>query len=244
MYGINKLVFALFNPFMIGLFIFVAALFIRRVRRALIAIGVLWMWLWSSGIAGRIVALPLEREWPVVAAEDQPTADAIVLLGGGISPQREGFPTPDMKQSADRAWYAAKLYNAGKAPIVIPSNPNADKCDNILLMDLGVPESAIKPETAARNTEENAKLVGAMLGQGKKMLLVTSAWHMRRSVLMFQKYAPGIEIIPAATDYEALTGYDSNMSWRDFVPDAGAMAVNVAMFKEVVGYWGYRLLRK
>ena len=67
---------------------------------------------------------------------------------------------------------------------------------------------------------------------------------MRRSVLMFQKYAPGIEIIPAATDYEALTGYDSNMSWRDFVPDAGAMAVNVAMFKEVVGYWGYRLLRK
>ena len=111
MYGINKLVFALFNPFMIGLFIFVAALFIRRVRRALIAIGVLWMWLWSSGIAGRIVALPLEREWPVVAAEDQPTADAIVLLGGGISPQREGFPTPDMKQSADRAWYAAKLYN-------------------------------------------------------------------------------------------------------------------------------------
>ena len=244
MYVINKLVFALINPFVLGLFFFITGLIIRRARGLLVAIGVLWMWFWSSGIAGRIITLPLEREWPVVAAEDQPTADAIVLLGGGISSQREGFPSPDLKQGADRAWYAAKLYNAGKAPIVIPSNVSSERCDNVLLMDLGVPESAIKLETAARNTEENAKLVAAMLGEGKKILLVTSAWHMRRSIFMFQKYAPGLEVIPAATDYEALTGYDRNVSLKDFVPDAGALANNVAMFKEIVGYWGYRLLRK
>ncbi|MBQ8124280.1 MAG: YdcF family protein [Kiritimatiellae bacterium] len=241
---INKLLFLGVNPLVLT-FVGMFVSFITKKRCRWIIVGTfVWLWFWSAGIAGRIIALPLEREWPVVAAEDQPTADAIVLLGGGITPQREGFPTPDLKQGADRVWYAAKLYNAGKAPIVIPSNINAERCDNILLMDLGVPEAAIKLETSARNTEENAKLVAAMLGQGKKILLVTSAWHMRRSVFMFQKYAPGIEILPAATDYETLTGYDSNLSWRDFVPDAGALASNVAMFKEIIGYWGYRLFRR
>lgn len=244
MYMVNKLVFFIINPLVIAFAGLVYAILEKKMRRWVILGVILWMWFWSSGIAGRIIALPLERAWPVLAGEDQPVADAIVLLGGGISPQREGFPAPDLKQSADRAWYAAKLYKAGKAPIVIPSNACSDRCDNMLLMDLGVPDSAIKLETSARNTEENAKFVASMLGGGKKILLVTSAWHMRRSVFMFQKYAPGLEIIPAATDYEALTGYDHNVSWRDLVPDAGALAGNVAMFKEIVGYWGYRLLRK
>ena len=203
-----------------------------------------WLWFWSAGIAGRIIGLPLEREWPIIAAEDQSNADAIVVLGGGISQQREGFPTPDLKQGADRAWYAAKLYAAGKAPIVVTSNAGAERCDNILLMDFGVPGSAIKLETSARNTEENAKFVAKMLGNNKKILLVTSAWHMRRSILMFKKYAPGVEVIPAATDYESLSGFSESISFNDFKPDGGTLATNIAMFKEIVGYWGYKLLRR
>lgn len=67
---------------------------------------------------------------------------------------------------------------------------------------------------------------------------------MRRALLMFQKYAPNLEIFPAATDYEALTGFGPSIAWNDIIPDVGALALNVAMFKEVVGYWGYRLFRK
>lgn len=249
MYYINKIVGFVISP--VGLAIvggIVALLCAWRKRfRASKWWGwftALWLWFWSCGLAGRITALPLEREWPVVAAEDQPMADAIVVLGGGISVQRDGFPMPDLKQGADRAWYAARLYKAGKAPIVIPSNLNAEKSDNILLMDLGVPATSIKLESAARNTEENAKFVGEMLGKGKRILLVTSAWHMRRAVLMFKKYAPELEVIPAATDYEALSGFTPKLSWKDFLPDVGALVNNTAMVKEIVGYWGYRLLRK
>lgn len=244
MYLVNKLVFFFLNPLTLALVWLLVACFVKKLRRWVIVCAFVWLWFWSCGIAGRFIGLPLEREWPVVAAENQPVADAIVVLGGGVSQQRDGFPTPDLKQGADRAWYAARLYNAGKAPIVIPSNSCAEKCDNVLLMDLGVPKSAIKIETAARNTEENAKFVADMLGEGKTVLLVTSAWHMRRAVMMFRRYAPGLEVIPAATDFEALSGFSPSISWKDFQPDAGALAGNVSMFKELVGYWGYRFLRK
>ncbi len=241
---INKLLFFMINPLVLTFVGLALSFIIKKRRRWVIAGTFVWLWFWSAGIAGRIIALPLEREWPIIAAEDQSNADAIVLLGGGISQQREGFPTPDLKQGADRAWYAAKLYATGKAPIVVPSNSGAERCDNILLMDLGVPESAIKLETSARNTEENAKFVAKMLGNDKKILLVTSAWHMRRSVLMFKKYAPGLEVIPAATDFESLSGFSESISLNDFKPDGGTLATNIAMFKEIVGYWGYKLLRR
>lgn len=164
----NKIVFFIVNPLAVTIALLVVAFLMRRTRRLLIAASLLWLWFWSCGITSRIIGLPLEHAWPVTAAEDQPAADAIVLLGGGVSVQKKGFPTPDLKQAADRAWYVAKLYKAGKAPIVIPSNSGAEECDNVFLMDLGVPESAIKLESSARNTEENAKFVGEMLGEGKK----------------------------------------------------------------------------
>lgn len=244
MHILNKVVFFLINPFVLALAMLACGFFMKRIRKFVLVGVFVWLWIWSCGIMRYVIAIPLEREWPIVSAEAQPNADAIVLLGGGISRQTEGFPTPDLKQGADRAWYAARLYKAGKAPIVIPSNMSAERCDNVLLMDLGVPDSAIKLESAARNTEENAKFVQQLLGKGKKILLVTSAWHMRRAVLMFEKYAPELTVVPAATDYEALSGCASSISIREFFPDHNTLASNVSMFKEVVGYWGYKLLRK
>ena len=244
MYTINKFLFFLINPFVVAFAILVCGILMEKCRMLALVVTLIWLWIWSCGITKYIVAIPLEKDWPVIAAEDQPNADAIVLLGGGIACQSDGFPTPDLKQGADRAWYAAKLYKAGKAPIIIPSNSCSERCDNIFLADFGVPDTAIVLESSARNTEENAKFVSKMLGAGKKILLVTSAWHMRRAVLMFEKYAPELKVIPAATDFEALSGCALHISLKEFIPDHNMLAVNVSMFKEIVGYWGYRLFRK
>jgi uncharacterized SAM-binding protein YcdF (DUF218 family) len=157
---------------------------------------------------------------------------------------------------ADRVWHAARLYKAGKAPIVIPTGCGERESAVPLLRDFGVPESAIVVEDKARNTEENAKFVERMInsrvdrverveGEGRKprVLLVTSAWHMKRSVLMYRKYAPGLEIIPAAADYEAtvLTGHP--FAFKDIWPDSNMLFANSYIFKEYLGYWGYRILR-
>ena len=82
-------------------------------------------------------------------------------------------------------------------------------------------------------------------GEGKKkILLVTSAWHMRRSVLMYRKYAPSLELIPAAADYEATVITGHPFAFKDIWPDANMLFANSYIFKEYLGYWGYRLFRR
>ena len=262
MYFINKIVGGCVNPLVVGLALILmggicAGLKRRRLGVGLAATSVLWLWLWSTPMMYRWIGGALENEWPIVKAEDAPKADAIVLLGGGMGSNTNVYPYAEMWNGADRVWHAARLYKAGKAPVIIPTGSGERESALPLLRDLGVPESAILVEDKARNTEENAKFVEAMLkmsyaeaqrrgeGEGKKdrVLLVTSAWHMRRSVLMYKRYAPSLEIIPAAADYEATVIMGHPFSFKDLWPDANMLFCNSYIFKEYLGYWGYRLVR-
>ena len=267
MYFLNKIVGGLLNPLVIGLVMVVASGLClwrnwRKTGFGLLIGAVAWLWLWSTPMTYRWLGGSLESEWPVVKAEDAPTADAIVLLGGGMGSNTNVYPYAEMWNGADRVWHAARLYKAGKAPVVIPTGAGERESSVPLLLDLGVPESAIRVEPEARNTEENAKFVEKILATKdtknaksedaggsdsarvkKRVLLVTSAWHMRRSVLMYRKYAPNLEIIPAAADYEATVNTSHPFCFKDIWPDTNALFANSYIFKEYLGYWGYRLLR-
>ena len=96
-------------------------------------------------------------------------------------------------------------------------------------------ESVLKDQRLTTNDQQ--------LTEKKKVLLVTSAWHMKRSVLMYRKYAPSLEIIPAATDYEATVITGRPFAFKDIWPDAQILFANSYIFKEYLGYWGYRLVR-
>ena len=264
MYFLNKIVGGLLNPLVIGLVMVVASglCLWRNWRKAgfgLLIGAVAWLWLWSTPMMYRWSGGSLESEWPVVKAEDAPTADAIVLLGGGMGSNTNVYPYAEMWNGADRVWHAARLYKAGKAPVVIPTGAGERESSVPLLLDLGVPESAIVVEGEARNTEENAKFVERLVNSRVehvervdekgveacklRVLLVTSAWHMRRSVLMYRKYAPNLEIIPAAADYEATVQTGRPFSAKDLWPDATMFYANSYILKEYIGYWGYRLFR-
>ena len=200
----------------------------------------------------------LEMEYPPQKVEDMPCADAIVLLGGGMSCNTNELIYPEMFQAADRVWHAARLWKAGKAPVVITSGELEAVSTVPLLRDMGLPDSAIIVEPDAKNTEENAQLVAAILKKRvtdpaatSKILLVTSAWHMRRSILMFKRAfaaiardgGPQIEIIPAATDYDGLC-CKRPFKYVDIFPSAEFMSKKSYAFKEILGYWGYRLFRR
>lgn len=255
---LNKLVGFVLNPLFLGMMTIVIgmAFAIARKRRFTIgclAVAISWFWFWSMPIVGNWLALPLENNFPVQCAEDMPEADAIVLMGGGIWGSTN-YPYAMLKDGADRAWHAARLWKAGKAPIIMPSNIGAELADVKLLVDLGVPREAVVLENKAMNTEENAKFVREILserfrrvdlvGEVKpKILLVTSACHMKRSLYMFEKYAPEIECIPAATDYQALPWRDNPFNWRHHLPDIGAFAGNNSFIHEYIGYYGYKWFR-
>lgn len=210
------------------------------------------LWFWMSAIPARILGLPLEREWlvdgKVPTAESFPKADAIVCLGGSMNIETNLGDHAEMYTSADRVRQAARLYKAGKAPKVFVTGRGTARATRALLMDFGVPESAITLLEDARNTEEEAKAIGDEVevegggGQRKRsVLLVTSAFHMRRAKLMFEKYAKGVEVIPAATDFEASVHAAGEFDPRDLLP--GNSYMNEVYLREWIGYFGYKFLR-
>lgn len=232
----------------------------RRTGIGFLAGAAAWLWFSSSGLMTALAGRSLEKMYPAQPVEEMPQADAIVLLGGGMGSDKDVSPYPEMWSSADRVWHAARLYKAGKAPIIVISGRQNGDSDPTreLLKDFGVPDDAMVNEAASGNTEENARNVIGLLGAGeaeatdgsaaaegaprKRVLLVTSAWHMRRALWNFRN-AP-FEVVPAPADYEA-TIMSAGMSWPSMlVPQSACAARNSYAWKEIIGYWGYRILGK
>ena len=252
MYTINKIVGYIVSPAGFSIVLVVAAVLARvlgrrRLARWAVVLALANFWVWASPATYRWFASGLEREFPVVTVEETPQADAIVVLGGGMGSNTNDYPYGEMWFSADRVWHGARLYRAGKSTNVFVTCD----ADISLLTDLGVPRSAINNESTARNTEGEARFIaeamkevevqGLGLQRKAKILLVTSAWHMRRAKLMFEKYAPEIEVVPAATDYEALVrcGWQTGLSWGDLLPDVEKLFLSSYMVHEIIGYYGY-----
>ena len=157
------------------------------------------------------LASQIENQFPQVQISSVPHAQAVVVLGGTVSPPMIGYAEIDLKSGADRVWYAARLFHAGKAPLVILSGGgdlerqafSEARAMAVFLQDLGVPTQAIALEETSHNTRENAALSTTLLkARGiKHILLVTSALHMPRALALFK--AQGIKVTPAPTDFEA-----------------------------------------
>lgn len=242
---INKIVAGLASPIGVCLVLMAGAAMSALVKRRRAAIAAIvaaaaWLWFWSTGCAVRMVGAPLDRCETVSIAE-LPQADAILVLGGGMA-LRGATGKPEMTGSADRVWQGARIYRAGKAPRIFVTGGGTALSTVPLLVDLGVPDSAIVSYSEPRNTAEEARQIKAELGEGSKAILVTSAWHMRRSLLLFRR--AGLDVIPCAADYEMSIRSGLPLEPRDFAPSADALLRNSLAVKEWVGYFCYRWLRR
>ncbi len=205
------------------------------------ALAIAWLWFWSVPAVSLWLAGQLNAPFPPQAPHQLPRAEAMVILGGGIGPPDSNHLHPDLRKAADRIWYGAKLYHAGKAPLIILSGGSDPQLHTIseaaamqqLLLDLGVPASAILLEERSRNTQQNAQFSAELLRQRgiQTLLLVTSVSHMARSLAHFQR--AGLNPIPAATDYTL----PWKAGWRRWIPDTDDLDDNARMLKELIGQW-------
>ena len=251
MYYLNKIVWAMVNPLVLGMLLAAAGLVFACLKWRKSCIGLLsgaiaWLGIWSMPLVAESLGASLESEFADVPVEQLPQADVIVLLGGGMNAATNVCPYPNLCAAADRVWHAARIFKAGKAPAIVPSGTGCDRCEVPFLVDLGVPREAIRAEAESRNTEENAKFVAALLKDRDrpKVLLVTSAWHMRRALLMYRRYAPDLEIVPAPSDYENTVKRAQPLTGGDFFPDFYALEASSTAWKEILGYWWYKIARR
>ena len=223
-----------------------ALLLVRRRRlqssKVLGALALVWLWLWSMPVTSHWLASQIEGQFSQVPIASVPHTQAIVVLGGTVSPP-SGKSTEINLGRAGRVWYAAKLFHAGKAPLVLLSGGgdlerqafSEARAMAIFMHDLGVPEQAIALEETSRNTRQNADFSAALLkARGvDHILLVTSALHIPRALALFK--AQGLRVTPAPTDFEA--GQEPPHGLLAWLPDAGALNGSALAMKELVGLW-------
>ena len=211
-------------------------------------------WIWSTPLMTKWMGVALEAEFLVdgraPSVESLSEADLIELHGGGMGLATNIGYQAEMWNGADRVWHAARLWKAKKAPKILVTSGATDLTTGPLLADLGVPKEAIIYDFGPRNTEEEAKAIVRMFecsecsnAKKPKVLVVTSAWHMKRTMLMYRKYAPNIEAIPAPCDFENTLLSVGSSDWLALLPDPVSFMENSVAFHEWLGYWGYRLLR-
>ncbi|HEC06231.1 MAG TPA: YdcF family protein, partial [Thiolapillus brandeum] len=184
----------------------------KRAAKVLLAVVAVILWVSSTPRFSNWIAGTLERDYQPLSADALPNAGAIVLLGGmthGIVP---GTGNADLSGEVDRLLYAASLYKAGRAPLLLLAGGNAKGYEpeavsmRKVLVTLGVPRKAMLLEARSRNTRQNAKYAAQILRQRgiSRIILVTSAYHMGRALFEFQQQ--GLEEYPAATDYQVVEG--------------------------------------
>ena len=159
---------------------------------------------------GTLLLQPLEERFPQVAA-DMPPPTGIIVLGGGIdegltfernsvSLTEAGSRMSDAVALARRFPQARLVFSGGSAALLGSRVTESDAAKR-MWSELGIAPERMEFESRSRNTAENAGLLKEMLhpAPGEVWLLVTSAFHMPRSVGIFRKI--GFPVTPWPDNY-------------------------------------------
>jgi uncharacterized SAM-binding protein YcdF (DUF218 family) len=181
-----------------------------RLGRRLMVVSLVLFAICAFSPLGSWLLYPLESRFPRWnAAGGAP--DGIVVLGGSIDADLSMAHDATVVQgAADRIFAAAALarkypnarviFSGGSAKLVSNGAREADYVAS-LFESLGIPGTRLLMERRSRNTQENAEFSRAlaMPKPGERWLLITSAFHMPRSVGVFRK--AGFEVEPDPVDW-------------------------------------------
>jgi uncharacterized SAM-binding protein YcdF (DUF218 family) len=193
--------------------VLLATRFVALGRKLLVASVVLLAILGYSPL-GIWLLYPLEARFPAWdPARGAP--DGVVVLGGAIDPDLSAaHDIPVMGGSMDRVIAAAGLarrypnlrilYSGGNPNLI--ADDAAKEADYVaaVFATFGISRDRVLLERRARNTLENAEFARAMISPrpGERWLLITSAFHMPRSVGVFRK--AGFPIEPYPVDWRII----------------------------------------
>ena len=218
--------------------------------RKLVAAAVLLLVICGLSPLGKALLYPLEQRFPPWdAARGAP--DGIIVLGGSIDADLSvAHHTPVVRGAPDRIITAAALarrypnarvvFSGGSANLVSNDAREADFAGTIF-ESLGVDKSRLIMERASRNTHENAEFTKAVVKprEGERWLLVTSAFHMPRSVGLFRK--AGFAVEPCPVDWRV--GGSHDLEALSNVAVEGLARTDLAV-REWMGLIAYRLTGK
>ena len=227
MFVLSKLMSAITQPmFWLALWWVAALLLLRRWRR--VSVGMLWGGLAWLGLLG-LEAMPhallrsLEDRYPVPTAQEVDQHVGLIVLGGAIENPRsyQAHGQVPVGEAAERMTVPVALmrqhpklelvFSGGEGRLLTAGVTEAELA-KAFYQAQGLDMARVQLEGGSRTTRENVRQVAALLGERCKQpwLLVTSAWHMPRSMAEFE--AAGCHVTAYPVDFR--TGEDT--PWTEY----------------------------
>lgn len=221
----------------------------RRWRMRAVLGSYVLVYLACTELVGSTLMRWLEGPYQPLANRPAKVA-AIVVLGGGGSPSHPARHRPELsEESIDRCLEAAEMYHDGPpCPVIVTGTqpgagaefpPHAETMRD-LLAQLGVDPVDLWVEPRALNTFENATETKALLRarglEGRTLLLVTQASHMRRAMACFRKQALDVVAAPCRPVGGGFTG-----SLEFFLPSPGGVRLTRTAWNEWLGLLWYAI---
>lgn len=226
--------------------LFLMALGFRSIATVLFALAGLIYVVAVLSPAGLILVGVLEDRFPRPPLPKDVTG--IVVLGGSFDTRvAKTRGEGELNDAGDRItagmmlalrYPNAKVLFTGGVAAVFEDDISEAEVAKRAFGSLGLDPSRLVLEGRARNTAENAAFSKelAQPKPGETWLLVTSAFHMPRSVGCFRKV--GFDVVPYPVDYRTPTGVDRlRPAWADVSRNADKLQLAL---REFVGLAGYR----
>jgi uncharacterized SAM-binding protein YcdF (DUF218 family) len=222
----------------------------QRLGRGLLVACVILLAITGFSPLGSLLLYPLEQRFPPWHAAQGPV-DGIVVLGASIEAELStAHGIPVVRSAPDRIIAAATLAHqypnarilySGGSPNLISDDAREADFASAVFEGLGIDKSRLIVERRSRNTQENAQFskVIAAPKQGERWLLVTSAFHMPRSVGLFRK--AGFAVEPYPVDWRT-GGRGDLLTFSNVVLD-GWERTDLAV-REWIGLLAYRITGK
>ena len=241
---LHKLLPLIISP--LGLVIFLIIIGICLRRWWIITLSCFVLLLSSLPITAQFIWRDLEKQYPPKALSEFGSYDAVVVLSGMLSPFEYGGTLRVEWGDPDRFFAGIDLLKSGKAPTLIFTRgkmpwsnlPAEGELLKSKAVELGINESQILLSNIVANTSEEAEAVAQLISSNgiKRIVLITSSFHMPRAKLLFDKQ--GIDSVPFATDFKA-TG--QTLSWLAFLPSAWGFGRTSEGIREYIGRFYYKL---
>ena len=242
---LSKILSFLIKPTFWILLLIISSIIFKSKRKRLLYISLFVFWFFGNGYIVDVAYRMWEGDAISVSELKNPYRYGIVL--GGFSGYDDKKDRIEFNDCGDRLSYAIQLYNKGIIKKILVSGGNgqlisegyleADWSKKFLL-EVGIPKEDILIENKSRNTYENAKYTSKLLGDNtENLLLITSAWHMKRSNFCFRKFNLNCDKFP--TDY-TMKDKEFNLTYL-ILPTARTYERWEILIKEWVGLVVYTI---
>ena len=241
---LNKILPLFILPVMIVIQLIFIGIIKNNNKFIYLAIGLLYIL--STPIFSNSFFFLVEGSEHRVTIDNIDKADVIVVLGGMLTVNKIGDSEFVDWGDPDRFFGGLDLFEVGKAPKLIfsgaklpwiKSKKNEGEFLKEFAISKGISNEKIIVTKEVQNTKDEALAIRELIGPNKNIILVTSAFHMYRAKMLFERQ--GINVIPYKVNY---TGQSNKLiTILDFLPSANSLAKSENGFRELLGIIFYSI---